>query len=392
MTTPPTIDEKAARRFIEQVIAGAKEMRIKVKPDAVKWTVAKIDPAATDPVLSSSGLGKDDPGHTLDEAIELIRTEGYNCLGVKGGVLLAKKLWLVILDNDAPGAFEAMCKADKRFAVTFAQRGSRLGHLFVLTDTAPLKLSARTTGEMIGIEGPGGHVFAFSPHRNGKDFYKIERDAPLSFIPLKDIYTAIRATATELGGTWNSDPEKKDIKLTTPTRTTTNGGDWRATLERHRRHDKKLDSLLRGDASEYRNDKGGADRSAFDMAIACECAFYNLTQNDIESALGEFGSDKGRARSDYVSATAKKAIKTVTKRWVDNYGSGVPFVVLFGGVAAQVLIMCFMLFCVLEPAALFLLVVLGPYIYREWILAFAATLAYVGFQYIKPKIARRWYD
>jgi hypothetical protein len=78
--------------------------------------------------------------------------------------------------------------------------------------------------------------------------------------------------------------------------------------------------------------------------------------------------------------------------WIYLYGSGVPFLTLWGGVAAQALIVCFMLFCVLEPIGLFLLLILGPYIYREWLLAFGATFVYIAFQYLKPKIATRWYD
>lgn len=81
----------------------------------------------------------------------------------------------------------------------------------------------------------------------------------------------------------------------------------------------------------------------------------------------------------------------MTAGWVYLYGSGVPFVLMFGGVAAQAAIMCLMLLSVLEPMALFLFVFVGPFIYREWLLALFAAIGYVGFQKLKPKIPQKWY-
>lgn len=78
--------------------------------------------------------------------------------------------------------------------------------------------------------------------------------------------------------------------------------------------------------------------------------------------------------------------------WVYLYGSGVPFILFFGGFIPQAFIQVLMLLSLAKPATLFLFLMVGSTIHREWAAAFLITTAYLLLQYMKPRLPAGWFD
>ena len=101
-------------------------------------------------------------------------------------------------------------------------------------------------------------------------------------------------------------PKEKVVKTTpTPTSITTE----RADIEEQRKHDEKLDKLLRGDRSDY------PSWSEFDQALVCKLIYYDRSDSEIDAILSGLPSTWKTKPQHYKDRTVEQAKGLVTDRW-----------------------------------------------------------------------------
>ena len=174
-----------------------------------KFTLGNYhDEGAEFSIVSAYGAGASHDGFSLDEVKANMNGDPMAFIGVKGGCQLNEKGFLLPIDADAPGDFDALMEKLPELKTTLQQKGSKLGHFFVSTDvqvkSQKIKASAdpesKPTTELLGLGAQC--LIKPSDNRRTKKSYEPLNNNPIIHIPWARLKEKLTEFVKEKGYYW----------------------------------------------------------------------------------------------------------------------------------------------------------------------------------------------